>query len=754
MSHNTTADQPHGPSRAEAERQSAQRRNSAGRRAQPEGDLRPRGSRRKFLPEVQALRAIAVLAVVAWHFHPKTASGGFVGVDIFFVISGFLITSKLLRDAETHGKINLAEFWAARIRRIMPAATVTAVAIIIATFIWWPLEQWKQISRDGIASLLSVVNWVLAFDSVDYLAADNAPTAFQHYWSLSVEEQFYVVWPLLAVLAIWLARRTKLTLRAYATILFSAVIVSSLVWAEYQVRSSDPAAYFVTTTRVWELALGGLIAALAPYILKDGVGRRARVPGGITWRSLLALAGLAAMCWSIFAYTQETPFPGLTAAVPVLGAAAVIIAGRTSGPLSLNWLVDWAPVQWIGKISFSLYLWHWPVFLVFVQIVGHKPYWWQAVILVLVSLAFAHVSWRFVEEPVRQWKRLKVSPAPAWIAGTVATLVAVAVAFAPTLRVDAITKEQKELAAELLSGDKPEFAAGAWDPLVTKAEGDTLDAGDPDSPGGRLVTDEERSGELPTALTYGSVIIPTPVEAEKDDTPGEGCFTRFSDTYTPRCVMGKEDGKKTIAVMGDSHARMLAVQLEEMAKEHDWRIITYTKASCPMSLEPRELANPEDRCVKPNKKSIEQVLEDKPDVIITQNYSASTFRGDAVDGFERAFRELQKSGAQLVVVRDTPIPSQDDDVALPRTCVSENMEHPEACDVSVEQSLLDDPAVEAAQRLDDVYLMDLTDYFCTKDTCPVVVGNSLIYRDGNHVGDTYLKSLIPVLERRLPEELF
>lgn len=713
-----------------------------------------RAQGRKFLPEVQALRAIAVLAVVAWHFHPKTAPGGFVGVDIFFVISGFLITSKLLRDAETHGKINLGEFWAARIRRIMPAATVTAVAIIIATFIWWPLEQWRQMSREGIASLLSVVNWVLAFDSVDYLAEDNAPTAFQHYWSLSVEEQFYVVWPLLVVLAIWLTRRTKLSLRAYATILFSAVIVSSLVWAEYLVRSSDPSAYFVTTTRVWELALGGLIAALAPYILKDGVGRRARVPGGITWRSLLALAGLAAMCWSIFAYTQETPFPGLTAAVPVLGAAAVIIAGRTSGPLSLNWLVDWAPVQWIGKISFSLYLWHWPVFLVFVQIVGHKPYWWQAVILVLVSLAFAHVSWRFVEEPVRQWKRLKVSPAPAWIAGTVATLVAVAVAFAPTLRVDAITKEQKELAAELLSGDKPEFAAGAWDPLVTKAEDEKLDAGDPDSPGGRLVTDEERADELPPALPYGSAITPVPLEAEFDTTSADDCFPSATETSTPRCVKGKEDGQKTVAVMGDSHSQMLVPALEEMAQEHDWRIITYTKASCPMSLEPRKLTDPEERCVEPNKKSIEQVLEDEPDVIITQNYSGSTFHGDAVDGFERAFKELQKSGAQLVVVRDTPIPPTNKNTPRPRTCVSENMDRPGACDFTIERGLLDDPAIEAAQRFDDIYVMDLTDYFCTKDTCPVVAGNSLIYRDGNHVGDTYLKSLIPVLERRLPEELF
>ena len=709
---------------------------------------------RKFLPEVQALRAIAVLAVVAWHFHPKTASGGFVGVDIFFVISGFLITSKLLRDAETHGKINLAEFWAARIRRIMPAATVTAVAIIIATLIWWPLEQWKQISREGIASLVSVVNWVLAFDSVDYLAADNAPTAFQHYWSLSVEEQFYVVWPLLVLVAIWLARRTTLSLRAYATILFSAVVVSSLVWAEYMVRSSDPAAYFVTTTRVWELALGGLIAALAPYILKDDPSRRAQARVGFSWRSVLALAGLAAMCWSIFMYTDSTPFPGLTAAVPVVGAAAVIIAGRTSGPLSLNWLVDWAPVQWIGKISFSLYLWHWPVYMVFVQITEHKPYWWQAAILVLVSLVFAHLSWRFVEEPARQWKRLKVSPAPAWIAGAVATILAVTVAAVPMVRSDAINKAQKELADALLSGEKAEFGAGAWDPVIKESGAQKLDAGDPKSPGGRLVTEEERSDVLPAVLPYGSVIIPTPMEAEFDTTSEDDCFPSATETSTPRCVKGKEDGQKTVAVMGDSHSQMLVPALEEMAQEYDWRIITYTKASCPMSLEPRKLADAEERCVKPNKKSIEQVLKDEPDVIITQNYSGSTFRGDAVDGYERTFKELQKSGAQLVVVRDTPIPPTNKNTPRPRTCVSENMDRPGACDFTVERGLLDDPAIEAVQRFDDIYVMDLSDHFCTKDTCPVVAGNSLIYRDGNHVSDTYLKSLIPVMERRLPERLF
>ena len=188
---------------------------------------------RKFLPEVQALRALAVFAVVAWHFYPRAVPGGFVGVDIFFVISGFLITSKLLRDAEVHGKINLAEFWAARIRRIMPAATVTACAIIVATFIWWPTEQWEQVSRQGIASLLSIVNWVLAVDSVDYLASDNAPTAFQHYWSLSVEEQFYVLWPLVVILAVLLARRIGLTVRAYA-------IVRRLISSRQRACGSSP----------------------------------------------------------------------------------------------------------------------------------------------------------------------------------------------------------------------------------------------------------------------------------------------------------------------------------------------------------------------------------------------------------------------------------------------------------------------------------------------------------------------------------
>ena len=218
-------------------------------------------------------------------------------------------------------------------------------------------------------------------------------------------------------------------------------------------------------------------------------------------------------------------------------------------------------------------------------------------------------------------------------------------------------------------------------------------------------------------------------------------------------MKGKEDGEKTIAIMGDSHARMLVEPLEELAKHHDWRIITYTKASCPMSLEPRELGKADERCVEPNKESIQRVIEDEPDVIITKNFAGSTFRGDAADGYERTFKELQKSGAQLVVVRDTPVPSRDDDIPIPRTCVSGSMDKPHECDFSVEQGLLDDPAVEAAGRLDDVYFLDMTDYFCSKDECSVVAGNTLIYRDGNHVTNTYLRSLAPVLERRLPQQL-
>ena len=703
---------------------------------------------RAFLPEVQALRAIAVLGVLVWHFYPRAAPGGFVGVDIFFVISGFLITSKLLRDAEEQGRVDLGEFWAGRIRRIMPASVVTVLAVIAATFLWFPTAAWQEVSKQSMASLLSVENWVLAFDSVDYLAADNKPTALQHFWSLGVEEQFYLVWPLLVILAIALHGRIGTTARSASAVFFAIIVIASFVWAEYSVRSGDPAAYFSTFTRVWELGVGGLLAAAMPHIERLRARCAKSGPAGISLDSLLALVGLGAMLWAIILYTEKTPFPGATAALPVLGAAAVIIAGRTAGALSLNHLFDWAPVQWVGKVSYSLYLWHWPVFIVFVQLTGKNPRWWQAALLTLLSLALAHLSWRFVEEPARHWSLPKRTPKYAFRLGAAATIISLGLAFIPAEAADVVNENLRKEADALLAADGAQLGARSWDQALEVDAPGYRDAGDPVSADASAVADSELAGDVPRALPGGRAITPLPTDAIDDKSTDGSCFSEVEADYTPRCVEGNENGKKTVALVGDSHAQMLLEPLRSLAEDKGWKIITYTKASCPMSLVPRTLDKAEEQCIEPNEQTLKSLAEDKPDVIITQNFSLSTYRSDAVKGFEESLRALKKTGAQVVVVRDTPILA-DNKADPPTYCVSEYFNNPSLCSKPRGKALLDDPSVTAAHSIGGVRVVDFTDRFCSKDTCPAVAGNVLIYRDKNHVSNTYFRTLQPVFDERI-----
>ena len=675
---------------------------------------------RRFLPEVQALRALAVTLVVVYHFYPAAAPGGFVGVDVFFVISGFLITSHLLREAQATGRVSLPAFWAARIRRIMPAATVTVVAVLAATLLWWPISQWPEISRQAIASLLSVENWVLAADSVDYLAADNAPTALQHFWSLGVEEQFYLAWPLLVMLAAAVALRMRrrrdaaarpasTPLRPLGAALFAAVLLVSLVLSIRLVRQGDPAAYFVTTARVWELAAGGLVAALLP-----ATGWSA----GPRLRTATALAGVGILVAVAVTYTDRTPFPGPGAILPVVGTLAIIAAGRTRGTGSLHPVTDARPVQWVGDISYSLYLWHWPIAVVAAHLLARHFHWWEALGLVALSLVLADLSHRWVEVPARRWKLLALRPWRAVMAGALVTGVALGIAVVPEARAAWVEHAQTRAAQMLRAAPPQGFGAAAW----------TTDDG--------------------ASFVSGSAIAPAPTRAGLDVPAWRDCIADVYADAVKECTFGDATGTVDIALVGDSHAGQWIGVLDAIAREKHWRLSTYVRNSCPFTAVPRTFERARHTsCTRTNEQVLSALETSRPDLVLISSWTGSSFVSDPRPGFAAEFARLRASGSLPIVIRDTPWGTEDG-TGYVRDCVAAHAADPHTCDLPRKSAVHTDGAADAA-RAAGVAVIDPTSWICGVSTCPAVVGNVLVWRDRNHISNTYMLTMQPELERTL-----
>ncbi len=644
-------------------------------------------------PEIQALRAVAVAVVVVCHFWPGVLPGGFVGVDVFFVISGFLISSQLLREAGATGRVRLAAFWARRARRILPAALLVLALCAAATLTLVPAVDRPGFLAQVRASAFYVENWQLAHDAVDYFAASDAISPVQHYWSLSVEEQFYLVWPVLILAAAAVHRRAIGPALALVT-------AASLVWSLHDTAANPAAAYFVTPTRAWEFGLGGLLALLAPR----------RGPAALAW------AGLAAIAFAAVAFSGQTAFPGYAALLPVLGAAAVIAAGAPIRLLAVR------PVQWLGDVSYGVYLWHWPL-LILAPYVLAVP---RAALLAL-TLLLAHVSKRWVEDPVRRGRPLLARP-PRW------TLVPAAAAMALVIGATAAGTWQTnhdvavaQRASQVVLSHRPRcFGAAARAP-------------------GRPCVNR--------ALRLQ--VIPTPAEARLRG--NLACGLDQFDGKLHLCGFGVKPAraKETIALVGDSHASHWRAALDVVARRRGWAGISLAHAACPLSttIYAALPAFHSADCLAWNLQ-VREWLKAHPDIhtlVVSAIAGGPTYaKVDAEAGYLAAWRDLPRSITTLVVIRDTPKArlSTDD-------CVSRAMsgDRPAgiACRLPRAGSLPPDPEVAAAQRLTGrgVRVIDMTRFICDARWCYPVVGGALVYKDDNHLTEVYARTLGPYLDRAM-----
>lgn len=346
-------------------------------------------TRAPWRPEIQALRALAIAAVVTYHAWPGLLPGGQVGVDIFFVVSGYLITGMLLREHHRTGRIRLGAFAARRARRLLPSALLVLAVCGVLTVLVMPEEFRAQLGREIAASAVSLQNWNLNIAAGIPGAEPLADSPLRHFWSLSVEEQFYLVWPALlaGLLALVGWRRAGVHLMLA---IIAVITVASFVWNLHLTSVDSSLAYFSTLARAWEFGVGALLAALpASSLLAPG------------WRALLSWLGLGAIAAALVSPIDPALFPGAIVAVPVLGTAAVIWAGDPEVRGSPTAFARLPAVAWLGGISYALYLWHWPVITFTPFITGQPSEWWLVVLLIALSVMLAWLTTRFIEQPIR-----------------------------------------------------------------------------------------------------------------------------------------------------------------------------------------------------------------------------------------------------------------------------------------------------------------------------------------------------------------
>ena len=647
----------------------------------------------EFRPDIEGLRGIAILLVLLYHAGLPWTPGGFIGVDVFFVISGFLITGKLWRESQQPGGLNIAKFYAWRIRRLLPAALV-AVALIslVGLLIAAPLDR-SELAADGAASALSIAN-MRFIGSVDYFAPTSSPSPFLHFWSLSVEEQFYLVWPALIVLLTWRGGSSR---RLIAALLIG--VVASFALSMWLTDASPARAFYLLPTRVWQLGVGGLLALIGVM----GTSRRA---GALAW------AGLAAVAVAGVALTAEMPYPGLAALLPTAGAVALLYGGAApSGPVRL---LAAAPLRFLGKISYSLYLWHWPLLVLPIMFLERALTGVEIVASVAAAIGVSWLSWRFVEQPFRYGDRSR--RATSWSA--------IRIGVAGILSVALFTQG---LAAALPSS----AVAVQLTPSPSSSPAP--------SPSGSPVASDG-------PITLPADLTPSLTSARDDEERlrGDGCLAFERVTTPPDCEYGVKGSAITIALVGDSHASHWFPAIEAVALERGWRLLTFVKVSCSFtSLVQRNLALKREyrECTTFNEATVARLNQIKPALTIIVN--RRTFRpidGDvtsALAGAALGEMVARLPGATAILV-DTPDPGRD----VP-ACLSKHPDDVRACLFTQDDA--DNREIGIAERVaakvSGALLIDLTGEICAAWPCSPIDESVLIYRDEDHMTETFSRSL-------------
>jgi peptidoglycan/LPS O-acetylase OafA/YrhL len=686
--------------------------------------------------DIQGLRAVAVLLVVLHHADVPVLRGGYVGVDVFFVLSGFLITGILLSAARQQGRISLVDFYVRRARRILPAAGLTLLATSIAAYYLLNVVRARAAVSDSIWATLFAANVHFGRQESDYFAQDQPPSPVQHFWTLAVEEQFYLAWPAVVSLVLFgvafglrrRRRRRVIGRSAMRRLLVVTVLVAitSLAWSIHSTAVEPAGAYFSTFTRAWELALGATFAIVAAGVT--------RLP---TWvRVGMGWLGLASVVCAAVAYSPATPFPGYAALLPTVGTALVIAAGIPAQPprLGVGRALSIVPLRYVGDRSYTFYLWHWPVLIIAVQYVGHDLSVSAKLVLALGAFLLSMLTYALLENPVRHMRRpaalgLVLSPACA------AAALAVAV-----------------------------FTLGSLDGKIAR-----MDAAAANVRPAALITEKvarTRSKPLPAVVAAVEAArhrapLPSPLTPPIGDLRGDfhtfpdGCVANGADVSSWRiCRLGDTASAKTLVVFGDSHAQMWMPTVLRTAEWDRWLVVPLVKAGCV----PGRWNGGGSGCRAWYRWAIRRAVGLRPDVTLIVGSWAGTKTPDPdVRAVALLSSEMKRVSASVIVLGDAPhqrlnpvdcLLARD---ATMRTCTTR------ATDVQLRA----DHAIEAGARADRVGFIDTRGWFCARTRispieflCPLVVNQTIVWIDRGHISKTYALQLAQPFRTAFRRELF
>ncbi|MEU0490622.1 acyltransferase family protein [Nocardiopsis sp. NPDC006139] len=668
--------------------------------------LRAPVSRRR--DDIEGLRAVAAVLIAVYHIWFGTVSGG---VDVFLLLTGFLVTGSMVRALERDGRIGVGAFWSRTVRRLFPAGAVVLAAVLAGAFLFMPRSSWTAVIADVQAAALYHANWHLALGSVDYMARDSSSSPVQHFWSLGVQGQFYLLWPLLLTLAALVAARLGVRVRAAAVGTAAAVFALSFGYSLWITATEPTWAYFDTGARLWEPALGGLLALFLPFLR---LPRALRLAAG--WIGLIALVACGAVIG------DSLPYPGAASLWPVLAAALVLAAGAGEAPgrWSAGRLLGLRPLVWLGRHSFPLFLWHWPVLVFYLEVTDRvRPSFTGGLMVLGASLAAALATSWILEGGIDRVLRDRRTPSWSLAAGV---LFAVPV-LVGSLAWGAGIEHEREVRARL-----------SQDPTAY--------------PGAAVHLSPDLAANLPPLPVYPDT---TTVKQDTIAQTSE-CNVTIPSTELISCEFGDVDSEYTLVLTGSSHARHWFQALRPIAEHHGWRLVIMTKNACQFSAAEQELeGRVYEECATWNAQVAQEIERTAPDAVFslgTLSQQGDGSQEHVPDGFVRRWEWLEGLGVDVVAVRDTPRFSFD---------VADCVDRGGHCAQDRGYTLADSSplaaAAEAGRLPGNVRAVDMTGYLCGDRECPGVIGNQLAYYDDNHFSFAFSSSLSVLLEPLLLEAL-